>query len=293
MRLFQPLLLLLTALTQCKAPVKKWPSASEQEAGYILANHIHKSTCYEERFNMNSTLAYRRLTKTCIYNDSGRIVLEIRPHYKLRQYAPGAPVPENLDTDTLTGKTDSIYYSYDAAGHVLKAVTHLHSIPGAPRLETTTYTYDAKGNQVETSIIREDLDTNVLHTSYTYDHDRISYREDIVVGYRAGPEGPRPYRTDYEYDKKGRLIRTGDLVSTYDEDDRVISTENSTEKYTYRYDNAGNNIQETWLKKYEQLHTTDTVSIYYQAFDKRNLLVERKLGRYKNRIKSIYRFEYE
>lgn len=139
--------------------------------------------------------------------------------------------------------------------------------------ETTTYTYDVKGNVI--SYVTGDTESN---TYYTYDSNKRVIREQIGNEY-----------TYYTYDSNGNNLIYATLKEdytdevpalydsaltcfdtttyTYDSNGKVTSEVYSTGgSVSYEYDNRGNVTKETTVTVENGEYTTKVVSYIYDAF---------------------------
>ena len=297
MKQLQPLLLLLAvAFAQCKSsvPAKKLQEPVKVNQASIASNHIHLSRYYDVTYDANGEIYKKRLVKTSYYDSTGKAVLIVRPGYMIDPSLPPGEI-----SDSATGRFDSVFYTYDEAGRIIKTVSHDHANIDFHR-ETVTYEYDSFGNQVSKTNIREGIDTNLQRTNYVYEeHGRIKYAEDIKVGYMSELSRDQSKRTEYAYDNRGNIVKMGEQTFQYNKDGKLVLSEGSYKgvvmgKSLYTYDAAGNCVGITGLFLNEESNKWDTAGRGVYTYDKRNLLLKGLEKRFdRNKDSKGFLYEYE
>lgn len=188
----------------------------------------------------------------------------------------------------LASKTDPLgnetTYGYNAVGEKTSEVSPRGNVSGAnPANFTTTYTYDAYGDLIQTvdplgdttkatydslgdKLTTTDANNNV--TTYTYDADHELVSEQLAGGNCQA--SPKVLCTTYAYNADGEKTSATDArgyttTDTYDPLGRLLSVTDPDQQTTsYTYDAAGNKVSMT--------DSMNNVTRY--SYDKDNQLVQ-------------------
>ncbi len=127
------------------------------------------------------------------------------------------------------------------------------------------FLFDTKGNKIEKSSYKYELDGSIDKYSYKYD-DNGNKTEENQYFYKDTTEWKLSKKHVYKYDNKGNLIEEGDYFSG-----NINS--NITNKFTYKYDDKGNIIEQCYTHG-------DFKNIYTYVYDDKGNMIEENLYNY-------------
>jgi RHS repeat-associated protein len=197
---------------------------------------------YDHSGNLTTTTNALNLTSVNRYDSQNRLTTIIDSNGDTTVYGYDAVGNRTTVTDPLGRVTT---YVYDARQRVVAMID--------PRAGRTTYTYDQAGRQ--TSI------TDPVGNTTTYVYDQASRLVNTInplgstATYSYDAANHLTTVTDYanrtiayQYDSGGRLTTeiwnpsspVNTVVYKYDNDNRLLSEQDASSKYTYSYDKVGN-----------------------------------------------------
>jgi len=243
------------------------------ETSYDKNGNITGETTTEYK-NDNSIL-FKRITQ---YNTLGEKLTRVeydgngtltkKETYTYNRWGkPATYIYNTYQPDTKKWKKTTSTYTYDKKGNLLES---------KEPWQTLRYTYDKNGNEIE---VFEYNESGVLQKKNTgsYD-DKNNKKEEINIIFSE--DGSIDHKYKYTYDEAGRLIEW----AKYDNKGNLL--------YTYRtlYDARGNKTEEV------EESTVKIPKIKYQyKFDKKDNLIETKCYRLSDRdepsLAMIYEYE--
>ncbi|WP_327396989.1 DUF6531 domain-containing protein [Streptomyces phaeochromogenes] len=172
-------------------------------------------------------------TTSYAYDDAGHLIRTTDPTGKsvTRTYEASGRLAS--ETDAVGNKTT---YAYDKVGRLLTSVAPRGNVTGAdPAAYTTSYTYDAAGNNTKV--------TGPTGATVTTTYDAIN--RPLVV------TDPLTRTTGYTYDANDNVTKVTDaasktVTSVYDKNNQLTSsTDQLSKTTTYAYDADGNLLSRT------------------------------------------------
>jgi RHS repeat-associated protein len=188
---------------------------------------------------------------TTIYDANGNVLSTIDPNGNVTSYAYDANGNQIEEIDAYgTSVATTTTMIYDANGDLLSETTGQSSNPAYAHPSTTSYAYDANGNEIE------EIDaygtSAAVTTTMIYDADGNLLSE--TTGQSSNSAYANPETTSYAYDSENRQIAEIDAYGTslqrttttvYDANGNVINTINALGAVTtYIYDGDDRQIAE-------------------------------------------------
>ena len=228
---------------------------------------------YDELNRVTSYTDYKGNTVKYSYDELGNLISLTYPGGEIVRY-------EYYDNGYLHKVIDSdgriTVYEYDAVGNLIKTtrpngtveervydtayqlVEQIEKDAADKELSHLTYTYDKKGNIIQTEGYKETEEGISKLTSSTMKYDKanrlIEYNGEEV---KYDADGNMVYgpidgkMTELEYDCRNRLIKAGDITYEYDAEGNRIATNTPEYREEYIYDTVSNLPQVLVIKRYD------------------------------------------
>lgn len=143
---------------------------------------------------------------TVEYDDAGRMLVRTAPTAAYQYaYDEAGQLTELAISDTGSGVSNHIAYSYDEAGLVVRAEATNADGQGGSSTTVTENTYDEHGNQTSSTASTDGGESSVSTYSYEYDDAGLAVSQTYNI---SQPWGDFTGTYTYTYDDQGR--RTGE-----------------------------------------------------------------------------------